>query len=175
MNAFDIVRSSFIASLLVSVACGGTEPAPSAPAIEPCNSDCIEIGTGEESFQALTANQAIDVVAGIQGGYHLSASLRVKGVFPGDPEAFRDDNPTVDFDVFIAGTRIDVSGALPMGLADTGDGRFERVGRRVVLDNDVVEPYDAFDGTPVTLVITVTDSFGNRHSTSVDLVTRCVR
>lgn len=172
--ADDVLRCLFVSGLLGSVACGGAEPAsPALVAPAACTADCIELGTGETTFRALTDGDSIDVVAGIQGGFHITGSVRVKGVHPGAVDAFVDDNPVVSFDVLVGDTPIDQSNPLAMGLAEVVEGQHERVGRRVLLDAAVVEPYDAFHETPLTVRVTVTDTFGTAHSTSLRLRANC--
>lgn len=149
---------SFGLALLTS-ACGGLEPS-------------VEIGGGLERFEPLVSGDALEVVAGIQGGYHVNASLRAVGIDPGKAELHSEDNPVVDFDVFLAGDRIDDSPALPFGLREAEGGAYERVGRRIILRNDAVEPYEAFGDQPLTLRVRIVDASGSEAEASIDVTTR---
>ncbi len=51
--------------------CASTTPGP------------LEVGTGEDAFTAITADQALPIIRGSQGGYHVWVALRTDSVAPG--------------------------------------------------------------------------------------------
>lgn len=148
---------------------GNDAPGDSAPRACPAD-PCLSLGTGTETFIPLVGGDAITIYRGVQGGFHLFASVRVKGVEAGNPAAFDPRNPLVDFVVRVDGQPIDLSEPLPIGLVTLDEGTAERVGRRVVLDERVASPLAAFDGTDIRLEVAVEDARGTIRRGSVDLV-----
>lgn len=130
----------------------------------------LTVGTGIDRFDPLPAGSSLEIVAGIQGGYHATLSLRAEGIEPGEVGRFDDTNPTVDFDVYDAGTRIDVSTALAFGLAPDEDGSYLGLGRRVLLSNEAVEPLASMEGRPLTIEVFLEDMNGTALTATVDVI-----
>jgi hypothetical protein len=157
-----MTRAFFVLALSFVAACGAPEGA-------------LTLGTGVEAFEPLPAGASLEVVAGVQGGYHAILSVRAIGIEPGEAARYDEKNPVVDFDVYRDGVRIDDSPALAFGLAPMDDDSFVRLGRRVVLANEHVEPFDAFDGAALTVEVTLEDQRGQALVTSVDVVAEVLR
>jgi hypothetical protein len=135
------------------VACtGASGPTPPAPA--------VELGTGEESFEALADYDEIFIVQGPQGGYHFTASLLAWGVNAGNPDDLGDpSNPTITFRAFEGSTQVDIGVEYTQGLKDGGEEfRYQLLGRRVIL---AIESDTELDGREVRLEVELSDADGN--------------
>lgn len=106
----------------------------------------IELGTGVVDFEPLTDGDDIELVAGLQGGWHLDVSLRFDGFGPDGVvlsyEALSADATTISY-------RTDAILQEASVLPD--DEGFLRLGDRVVLD---IPSADAVVGTEVVLRVT---------------------
>ncbi|HMV68019.1 MAG TPA: hypothetical protein PKA64_14325 [Myxococcota bacterium] len=121
----------------------------------------IEIGTGDLDFVPLTPGQEIEVIRGPQGGYHVLASVRTRGVEPGDPENLASpDNPEVRFRVTVEGEDITLTGAYRQGL-DTfeadGGWTHQMVGRLCILD---IPDDDVLAGRSIHFDVRLLDATG---------------
>ena len=102
----------------------------------------LEVGTGRNDFVAIAANGNVELVAGIQGGWHLDASLRFGGFGP--------DGIVVRYEVLTEGAEL-ISFATEALLTsasvlESGDG-FVRVGDRAVLD--IADPSEVVGTTAI--------------------------
>jgi hypothetical protein len=127
----------------------------------------LEIGTGDQEFEALNDGDDAVVIQGPQGGFHLLGALRATGVEPGDTaNVFDENNPTMHFTVREDGERVDVSNAFIQGLDDAGRGVYEVIGRFVFLD---IQADEELVGSVVTLRVELTDINGVVLSDEVEL------
>ncbi len=153
-----------IAILLVlgCLGCGSDDGEPLGPAT-------ASIGSGENTFTALSDGSDALIVLGPQGGYHLIGSVQVSGLKPGNPSDLASpDNPTTAFVVENNGIRIDAGGAhYTQGLDPAGDDRFEMIGRIVILD---IANANAIDGATLRFSVTVTDVDGISATDSVQVI-----
>ena len=108
----------------------------------------IELGAGLQSFEALSDGDSIELVAGIQGGWHVDVSLRFSGVGPEGIllryEAFDLSGQSISYE-----TQALLS---EKSLLPDGDG-WQRVGDRIVLD--ILSPSEVV-GTEVRLAVNAT-------------------
>ena len=103
----------------------GKAPVPAGVFGEPH----VELGTGLFTFESLTDGDSVELVAGIQGGWHVDASVRLEGFGPGG--------------ILLLYEAVDMTGKLisyqtqallsDKGVLVDGDG-WIRIGDRVVMD-----------------------------------------
>jgi hypothetical protein len=69
----------------------------------------IEIGTGREAFEPLVPEQGLQLMHGIQGGFHFEIRTRIQGLDGGEPgNTAQDENPTTLLTAYNeAGERLD--------------------------------------------------------------------
>ena len=69
----------------------------------------IEIGTGREAFKPLVPEQGLQLMHGIQGGFHFEIRTRIQGLDGGEPgNTAQDENPTTLLTAYNeAGERLD--------------------------------------------------------------------
>ena len=107
----------------------------------------LEVGTGRSSFVAIAAGANVELVAGIQGGWHLDASLRFGGLGP-DGVVVRYEVLTQEGKLISFATKAFLTSA---SVLEDGDA-FVRVGDRAVLD--IADPAEVV-GTTAILRATV--------------------
>lgn len=102
--------------------------------MEPGEAPRAEIGTGTLAFEPLQDGQPLDLVTGIQGGFHFVLHARLAGLEPGDPrQSNHPDNPVTRFRVLDqAGERVDIEEVRILGYEDTGDGWHTLTSGRIV-------------------------------------------
>ena len=128
----------------------------------------VQVGTGESSFVALAPLDPIEIVAGLQGGYHFLGALRVC-------------NMDAPFDVHFQAIDI-ASGTLVTDLyywqwmlIDEGNGcrntynMFGYINVALMAYGDQDTAPELLDGHLVELRIEVTDSLGRVESSSVEV------
>jgi hypothetical protein len=168
--------SSMTATCLLSVACSvaacTSEPddsdVPDLPGCWPLKGSMakgsIELGTGFDAYQPMPS--AVDLVYGLQGGFHFEVRARIRGLEPGDTvDVLSKLNPITRFQAFDAtgepiasNMRPDSCGS-PLGYAPASDGdgfifppgeaRFPDGVTTGIFDKEyrvVVEVIDAFGG-----------------------------
>jgi hypothetical protein len=110
----------------------------------------IELGSGRAAFQPLVDGDSLELVAGIQGGWHLDASLRFGGFGPDGIElvyqALDDMAQPISF---VTEASLSSASVLP-----DGDG-WVRLGDRIVLD--VIDPAPVVGKTAVVRVTAALD------------------
>ncbi|HJL19574.1 MAG TPA: hypothetical protein RMH99_28180 [Sandaracinaceae bacterium LLY-WYZ-13_1] len=120
-----------------------------------------ELGTGEVEFEPLAEGDELPYILGPQGGYHFLASVRVRGVEPGNPDMLADpSNPTVEFRAFQGDTRVDArASSYRQGLdpAPGEPGTYQMVGRLLILN---ITSCDALTDEAIRVEVEVTDVFG---------------
>jgi hypothetical protein len=145
------VRRPAAALLALALAgCGGRD-APDGPPE-------AALGTGSDMFVPLSDGDDVTIVQGPQGGFHVFASVRVRGLDPGNPEDLGDpDNPTTVFQAFNGDLRVDLDASIyTQGLdPTTEDGLYEMVGRLLILD---IQSAVELDGATLRLTVSVTDT-----------------
>jgi hypothetical protein len=151
--------------VLWAAACGSDTTDPDEPDTGPdtptADLATVEIGTGFVSFVPVLEGQALDIIEGIQGGYHLFGGFRVEGL--------AQRNLTIDFDIEWNGES--VGGASYVDDLIGGTSPFEYSGVAVIFDDNDVPP--EVSGNPVTLSVTLRDSEGVTVSDSVEVIPRC--
>ena len=107
----------------------------------------IELGTGHTTFTPITNGDNIELVAGIQGGWHIDASLRFGGFGPDGIvvvyQAVDEQAQTISFTTQATLSRGSV--------LEDGEGEWLRVGDRVVLD---IPASDEIVGTTAIMRVT---------------------
>jgi hypothetical protein len=131
----------------------------------------VTLGTGTIEFEPLADGDTILVVQGPQGGFHVWGSVQVGNIDPGNPDDLSDPaNPTTEFRVFRGTDRIDVGAAgYVQGLDPAGDGRYQMIGRAVILD---ILADDELDGVDIRLTVDVTSASGDSAGDERTLVAR---
>lgn len=64
-------RAACLVTLLSLCACSESTPEPSGPSCEPAPSVDFEVGTGESCYQPLADGDAVYIIGGPQGGFHI--------------------------------------------------------------------------------------------------------
>lgn len=152
------MKRLLVLGLFAATACGG---APEG---------ALTLGTGVQRFDPLLDGASLEIVAGIQGGYHATLSLKAEGIEPGEAGRFNDTNPVIDFDVYADGERIDVSEPLAFGLSPEEDATYVGLGRRVVLANEAVEPLESIQGVPLTVEVFLEDMHGTALTARAEVI-----
>ena len=127
---------------------------------EPGDGPGAEIGTGTLVFDPLEDGQPLDLIAGIQGGFHFVLHARMAGLEPGDAQqSSHPDNPVTRFRVLDqAGARVDIEEVRTVGYEDVGDGWHALASGRIVrIANDRVP---ALYGTEVRIQLRIDDVHG---------------
>lgn len=138
------LRTAALAALLsftlLPVGCdgaGGVDAGsrPDVPGLVPE----AELGTMEDSeFAPLSDGDELAYILGPQGGYHFLASVRVRGVVPGNPDMLGDpSNPRVEFRAWRGDARVDIRASEYIQGLDPVAGdplTHEMVGRLLILN-----------------------------------------
>ena len=110
----------------------------------------IELGTGRAAFEPLSDGSSVELVAGIQGGWHLDASLRFGGFGPDGIElVYEALDASAQPISFVTHAALSQSSVLP-----DGDG-WLRPGDRIVLD--IADPTQVVGTTAVMRVTAALD------------------
>lgn len=123
----------------------------------------LELGTGESSFEPLTAGQRVQMVAGTQGGFHVWLSLRTHG--------FSSDRLRMQLALSpaapapLAASDLSVSFEVSRDPAQAASGSREHVGWPAQL----LSPWCAVD-KPLSMQATVSDLQGHSASASIEIV-----
>jgi hypothetical protein len=120
------------------------------------------LGTGEWDWEALQIEDAVPVIQGPQGGFHLLLSVRVAGLESGNPSDVDDrKNPTTTFQVEYMGTNLSPNAQYIQGLELAPDSALpfshEMVGRFAILS---IESDEELDGAKVDVSVSVEDIHG---------------
>lgn len=122
----------------------------------------VEIGTGFTEFEPIAEGGDLEFTLGPQGGFHFLASLRARGVRPGNPDDRMDPgNPTTTFRAFVGDRRVDLmASSYTQGLEPGLEpGTYEMVGRLLILDIDQCAD---IQGMTVRVEVEVVDVAGAR-------------
>ncbi len=120
------------------------------------------LGQGEYEWEDLSDADEVFVIQGPQGGFHILASVRTKGIEAGNPDDLLDpSNPETNFSVVSAGVDLILTGQYLQGIAqapeDADPWTHEMVGRFAILD---IDNDDVLDGVEITLSVSVVDADG---------------
>ena len=141
------MRSSFVLLMLgLSVGCA----TPNLDVAPWC-----ELGTGEVEFDPLNHGDTVEIVRGVQGGYHIWASVRVTG---SDWRELAMTFELLDVDGEEVSTPSLLTAALqecPQAAAGCDPGMGELVGFPVLVDSPLTT-----HGDDTTVRLTIDDGFG---------------
>ncbi len=132
----------------------------------------LTLGTGETSFVSLADGDRVGWDYGSQGGQHVWAALRVKGIVQGLSSSIAvEGNPLVSMKLKSDGERLGELGETPHFFTVYLDGTWEFVGDRVVIEEggDTGLRTDLHE-KQVTLSATLTDACGTKLEKSVELI-----
>lgn len=133
----------------------------------PRGSASLEVGTGEDAFVPLSADDPLPFVRGPQGGHHVYGSLRATGVRPGDPaDPYGPHSPLVTFVLTVDGAEVAALRAQPRLFTEGPDGD-TLVGQLVVFSLPDPTP---LDGAAATFSAEVTDECGATATDARDVV-----
>ncbi len=122
----------------------------------------ITLGTGTTSFDGLSDGDTVELVAGIQGGWHIDLAVQGEGVDPSGVtlvyDAVRSDGERVSFIT---------QATLQEGSVLDADPGWLRVGDRVVLDID--DPNDVVGETVIVRVTATLDQASWSDERSVQI------
>lgn len=158
--------AALLAAALTLAGCGD---APPGPVGEPE----VEIGTGMVSFLPLSDGQALDLVAGPQGGFHFHVHARMRGMSPGDPrDRTAPGNPTTWFRALDdTGARVDIPEVEQLGYAPQeggAEGWHTLPSARLMLIQNAAAV--TLEGRVVTLEVQVRDAHGRMAGDTVQIV-----
>lgn len=143
----------------------------SAPGIDAAPAFVAEIGTGMFGFERLVEDQALDLIAGPQGGFHFVVHARMRGLTPGDPrQPGLPGNPNTYFRALDEdGVRVDVAEIRQIGyLPDPQvEGWYALPSGRILLIENTVAR--SLYGRPVTIELQIRDSAGRMAGDSVSI------
>lgn len=148
---------------LILLGCGGADGVDAGRADGAMGTSEAELGTSMDgAFAPLSDGDELPYVFGPQGGYHFLASVRVRGVVSGDPDAPSDpSNPRVEFRAWRGDARVDIRASEYIQGLDpvAGEpGAYEMVGRRLILN---IPSCDALRGDTIRVEVEVEDVDGN--------------
>ncbi len=130
-------------------------------ALVACGAPDVRVGTGELAWEALGEGDALTVVHGPQGGYHVLGSVRTAGLNPGTGELDDPSNPTVTFQLTQEGVPLAPFAVSRQGLDALDPARdgatHELIGRLVILD---ISDDDEVVDREATLEVVVEDAGG---------------
>ncbi len=142
----------------VLAACG--DDPPSGPGT-------IEIGSGALEFVPITDGQELEIVAGVQGGYHFVINARMQNLIPGDPSMPNAlGNPQTRFSIYLEdGQRVDnMSPPYRLGYRSAADEWRELPSGRILqLDDGLIANEDLIPeiyGQDVRVVVEIRDASG---------------
>ena len=132
------LRHAALGVALFLTACDGAGDVDAGPRVDASGAEA-ELGTVADSeFAPLNDGDDLPYILGPQGGFHFLASVRVRGVEPGNPTMLGDpSNPRVEFRAWRGDTRVDIRASEYIQGLDpvAGDpGTFEMVGRLLILN-----------------------------------------
>jgi hypothetical protein len=112
-------------------------------------------------FESLANGESLELINGIQGGFHFIVHAQIRGLIPGNPaNAGLPENPRTQFAAFAAdGTQLDLE--LPpyrLGYLTNGDGSYSLPSGRILQIGDQHVP--AVYGTEVRITVRVEDTVG---------------
>lgn len=122
------MRAAWIPVLCSVLSCAsgsGREPEPEGP-------PWLEVGTGSTAFEPLADGDAVELVMGPQGGWHIDVAARFGGMSPA--------GLTLAYFALHAGTGADLGFPIKSALNEDrvfdDGGSYVRTGDRIVLDID---------------------------------------
>jgi hypothetical protein len=140
-----------------------------APGIDAGPAVVAEIGTGMFGFERLVEDQALDLIAGPQGGFHFVVHARMRGLTPGDPrQPGLPENPSTFFRALDEnGARVDVPETRQIGYTPDPqvDGWYALPSGRILLIDNLAAR--GLYGRPVTIEMQIQDSEGRMAGDSV--------
>jgi hypothetical protein len=158
------------AGLVADASCGpGADAGACSLVADPDLPGCMEVGSGSFSFQPLTpGNEAVEVIHGPQGGYHVFGSLRVRDVAlePGVSVLFHFRPAEACDDIMLpeAKTPIDIAAD---AFRNAGDGWRAAYGFLVILDTTTP---DDLNGRRFVLGAEMTDAAGDVYRGESEVV-----
>lgn len=148
--------------------CGG-EPDPGA--IE------IEIGTGAFDFESIERDQELEVVAGLQGGFHFIVNARARGLITGDPmQPGQLGNPLTRFSIYSEDEeRLDILGPpYRLGYREASEDWYSLPSGRILQFNqELVESeglIPAVYGQRLTLRVDIRDARGEEATDEIAII-----
>lgn len=157
------MRRLCLTALLFLAACDGGGGVDAGPRFDAAGvTPEAELGTAEDSeFAPLSDGDELAYILGPQGGYHFLASVRVRGVEPGNPDMLSDPrNPRVEFRAWRGDARVDIRASEYIQGLDpvAGEpGAFEMVGRLLILN---ITSCDDLTGETLRIEVEVQDVNG---------------
>lgn len=156
LTAFHSRWCLAFALCLTTVACDGAEEPDAGPQVD-AGGARVELGEGTSRFETLTDGQDVELIAGVQGGYHINLTGRLYG--------FALDDVTLDYEAVPVGATAPIS--MPTQLVlDASDfvpdsGGVLRAGDFLIME--VETPADVV-GMELDVTLTVTDAAGETAS-----------
>lgn len=136
------------------------EPFPDA---SPAAEGWVDLGTGARRYEPLDCGDAVPIIAGIQGGYHVWGGFRGGG--------FEDDEVRIRFELSLDGVVYARADYTEFGLPRGRDGAFDYAAVAVVYeDNDEVR---VTSGRVMTLRIALEAADGQVLTDAVEVVPTC--
>lgn len=147
--------------LALAVALAGCAAGEIAPIAQPESG--VELGTGEAEFQPLDDDAVLEVVLGVQGGYHVVGNAHIFGYVP--PPVLGGGGDNIHFQVLAYdGIPLNIdSGAIQTGLKEEPDGTFTCSPGHHVL---VGAQRDELDGTPAEFTVEMVGEDGEMMTDS---------
>ena len=126
----------------------------------------IEVGTGATEFTPIDAQTRFEL--GPQGGWHVYASIRTMGLYPGILGEFDETAPKIGYRLENeAGEMVGGFEGLPKPMRDLGNNTAEIIGEFAVLAFDDAS---LAEGLPVTIIAKVEDACGKLVETSTKTI-----
>jgi hypothetical protein len=154
------------AALAMALAAAACEPGEIVPPID--STSAVELGTGDQ-FEPLDDDAPLDVVLGIQGGYHVVGNALISGYIPQPVLGGGGDEIRFEL-IAYDGIPLNIdSGAIQTGLQQNPDGTYTCAPGHHVLVG--VEPAE-LDGTPAEFRVLMPDAEGEMMIDSRRVVLR---
>lgn len=125
------MRAAYLLCLSTVLSCGAGAGSPSPEPVDP-GPPWLEVGAGSTAFEPLADGDAIELVQGPQGGWHVDVAARFGGMSP--------DGLTLSYRAFDGETGAEVAYPIVSALNEDrvlhGPDGYVRTGDRVVFDID---------------------------------------
>ncbi len=158
------MRGGFAVVVLGLAGCAAGEIVPSID-----SSTAVELGTGEAEFQPLDDDAQLEVVLGIQGGYHVVGNALISGYFP--QPVLGGGGGEIRFELIAYdGIALNIdSGAIQTALQQHPDGTYTCMpGHHVLIGAQPAE----LDGTPAEFRVVMAEAAGEVITDSRRVVLR---
>ena len=160
-----LIKTCILALIAFSLCACGSDTIEECETLATVNAS-IEVGTGATEFTPIGPETGFEL--GPQGGWHVYASIRTMGLYPGILGEFDETAPKITYRLNNeAGEMVGGFDEVPKPMRNLGDNAAEIIGEFAVLAFDDAS---LAEGLPVTIIAKVEDACGKLVETSTKTV-----